>query len=148
MAKRRDSKVWLFSFSDLAFLLLLAFTQASTLGDKVLIGEIDLPVVDKKTKISKIEVKSTISYQIAVNKPANDPEHPYQIIKIVGKKILKGKRIDTITLKIELSKLKHTGIQRPILIPDKYSLSKDTITGISILQQIWNNSDKVLVEQN
>jgi len=44
--RRQQPMVWLFSFSDMAFLLLIAFTQASTIGKKpISIGEMVLPKV-------------------------------------------------------------------------------------------------------
>ncbi|MGM0418445.1 MAG: biopolymer transporter ExbD [Thermodesulfobacteriota bacterium] len=149
MKRKKDSKVWLFSFSDLAFLLLIAFTQASTLEKNVKIGEINLPVVDKKTEISNIEPeKSEVLYQIRVNKPADRPDKPFQIVKIVSDKLVKGDFFSENELRKELNRLKKSGVSRPVLIPDKYSLSKDTVTGISILQQIWRTSERVVVKQS
>lgn len=147
MKRKNNDKVWLFSFSDLAFLLLLAFTQASTLGKNVKIGEIDLPIVDKKTEIARLTPSNDIVYQVKVCKPSDMPDKPFQLVKVDGEKIEEGIFLTKEMLKEQLFALKTMGIQRPVLIPDRFSLSKDTVTGISVLQQLWQNSDKVVVKQ-
>ena len=66
--RQEDSHMWLFSFADLAFLLLIAFTQTSTIGKTpVAVGEMAIPkVVDNPdvaavTQEFKQKVKNVIN---------------------------------------------------------------------------------------
>ena len=70
--KLRDTNIWLFSFADLAFLLLIAFTQASTIGKApVSIGEMNIPKVvdspdiasiDQYTRFSEISAREFLGF--------------------------------------------------------------------------------------
>ena len=50
-------------------------------------------------------------------------------------------------LRENLSTLKYQGKQRPILVPDKLSLSKDMLMAMSIMEKVWSDSNKVTVRR-
>lgn len=146
--KLEDSKVWLFSFADLAFLLLIAFTQASTIGKKpVHIGEITIPKVVNNKSVSKIE-QPTISYQIRVLKPTIPETNPYQLVIIrdtvvdVQPKLLSPQELSNL-----LTTMRLEGKTRPMLLPDIYSLSKDTLMAMSIIEKTYEDGNKVTIHR-
>ncbi len=147
--KLEDSKVWLFSFADLAFLLLIAFTQASTVGKKpVHIGEITIPKVVNNKNVSKI-VQPTISYQIRVLKPTIPETNPFQMVVVRDTDIeVQPKLLSPLDLTNILTTMRLEGKQRPMLLPDIYSLSKDTLMAMSIIEQTYEDGNKVIIQRS
>ncbi len=147
--KLEDSKVWLFSFADLAFLLLIAFTQASTIGKKpVHIGEITIPKVVDNKSVSKI-VQPAISYQIRVLKPTIPETNPYQMVIIRDTAIeVQPKLLSPLDLSNILTTLRLEGKQRPMLLPDLYSLSKDTLMAMSIIEKTYEDGNKITIQRS
>ena len=149
MKKGENSQVWLFSFADLAFLLLIAFTQTSTVGKKpVNIGEMTIPRVVKNDQVSAIE-QSYESYQIRVLKPTIPESNPYQIVYVRGA----SEKIDPSLLSSQdlsnrLTQIRQSGNQRPILVPDIFSLSKDTLMAMSIIESVYEDANRVTIEHS
>jgi hypothetical protein len=148
--KSKNEQIWLFFFADLAFLLMIAFTQTSTIGKKpVSIGEMTIPMVVDSPSISSITPREE-SYQIRVYRPSDTDMPPYQIVTITGDNPAESQlssRMHTKELKENLSRLKLQGKQRPILVPDKLSLSKDMLMAMSIMEKVWSESNKVIVKR-
>lgn len=146
--KLEDSKVWLFSFADLAFLLLIAFTQASTVGKKpVYIGEITIPKVVSNKNVSKL-VQPNESYQIRVLKPTIPETNPYQLVIMRGNtEDVKPKLMSALDLTNLLTTMRLEGRQRPMLLPDIFSLSKDTLMAMSVIEKTYENANKVTIQR-
>ncbi len=88
------------------------------------------------------------SYQIRVNRPSEIRKHPYQLVKNTRKK--KQNVSDPMTsfeLRNKLSDLRQLGKQRPILVPDEFSLSKDLLLGMSIIEKVWSDANKITVRR-
>ncbi len=147
-----ENRIWLFSFADLAFLLLIAFTQASTIGKTpVSIGEMTLPKVVEGPQITPFS-KQARFYQVRIHKPsashAEENSTPFQIIRVNkdGTETA-GFRIPAKQLKEQLIELYNKGGRRPVLVPDEMSLSKDMLLAISLVEKIWKKNRKVIVEK-
>lgn len=149
--RRKDDKIWLFSFSDLAFLLLIAFTQTSTIGKQLVkIGEMNIPKVVKNNEVS-VPMPDQESYQIRVNKPPEEDAlltGPFQVVKVVdGNPQLPGPRLTNVELLTRLEELRSRGVQRPMLLPDEFSLSRDMLMGMSMIEKTWTHGNKVTVQE-
>lgn len=138
-----DSKIWLFSFADLAFLLLIAFTQASTIGKKpVHIGEMTIPKVVDAPSISRLN-QPTVSYQIRVLKPTIPETFAYQLVTVTGENVVEDEALMTAqSLRDRLTTMKLEGKSRPMLVPDHFSLSKDTLMAMALIEKVYDDSEK------
>jgi len=143
-----DSKIWLFSFADLAFLLLIAFTQASTIGkNPVYIGEMTIPKVVDAKSISNLN-QPRVSYQIRVLKPTIPETTPFQLVTVVdGMLHLDEKTLTAQTLSDRLTIMKREGKNRPMLVPDQFSLSKDTLMAMALIEKIYDDHEKRVTVQ-
>lgn len=143
-----DSKIWLFSFADLAFLLLIAFTQASTIGkNPVNIGEMTIPKVVDASSISKLQ-QPRLSYQIRVLKPTIPETAPFQLVTVVDGNIQTDeKTLNAQTLKNRLTLMKQEGKNRPILVPDQFSLSKDTLMAMALIEKVYDDKKQRVTVQ-
>ncbi|MFZ5563116.1 MAG: hypothetical protein ACOZBW_03635 [Thermodesulfobacteriota bacterium] len=146
--RRQQPMVWLFSFSDMAFLLLIAFTQASTIGKKpISIGEMVLPkVVDgPNVELFSKEVKF---YQVRVHKPSEEGLGPFQLVTILAGGVeAPGSRMSAADLQALLMTLQAGGAARPVLVPDEASLSKDMLMAMSLIEKTWEGTRTVTVER-
>ena len=143
-----DSKIWLFSFADLAFLLLIAFTQASTIGKKpVHIGEMTIPKVVDAPSISSLN-QPIVSYQIRVLKPTIPETFAYQMVKVQGDTVEPDMNLmDAQSLSDRLTTMKLEGKSRPMLVPDHFSLSKDTLMAMALIEKVYDDSEKRVTVQ-
>ncbi|MCG8471726.1 MAG: hypothetical protein MI742_07705 [Desulfobacterales bacterium] len=143
-----DSKIWLFSFADLAFLLLIAFTQASTIGKKpVHIGEMTIPKVVDAPSISSLN-QPIVSYQIRVLKPTIPETFAYQMVKVQGDTVEPDMNLmDAQSLSDRLTTMELEGKSRPMLVPDHFSLSKDTLMAMALIEKVYDDSEKRVTVQ-
>jgi len=143
-----DSKIWLFSFADLAFLLLIAFTQASTIGKQpVHIGEMTIPQVVDAPSISSLD-QPRISFQIRVLKPTIPETTPFQMVTVTdGQVEPDDQTLDAQGLRTRLTQMKQEGKSRPMLVPDRFSLSKDTLMAMAMIEKVYDDHEKRVTVQ-
>ncbi|GAB6094726.1 hypothetical protein JCM14469_09780 [Desulfatiferula olefinivorans] len=143
-----DSKIWLFSFADLAFLLLIAFTQASTMGKKpVHIGEITVPKVVENRNVASLD-QPFESIQIRVLKPTIPETNPYQFVIMRGtEESVEPEPVSVQQLIDRLTLMRQEGKQRPILVPDIFSLSKDTLMAMSVIEKVYEDGNKITIQR-
>ena len=143
-----DSKIWLFSFADLAFLLLIAFTQASTVGRQpVHIGEMTIPEVVDAPSISSLN-QPHLSFQIRVLKPTIPETTPFQMVTVTdGHVTLDEITLDAQGLRNRLTQIKQTGKSRPMLVPDRFSLSKDTLMAMAMIEKVYDDDKQRVTVQ-
>jgi len=143
-----DSKIWLFSFADLAFLLLIAFTQASTIGKQpVHIGEMTIPQVVDAPSISSLD-QPRISFQIRVLKPTIPETTPFQMVTVTDGQVEPDEQtLDSQGLRNRLTQMKQEGKSRPMLVPDRFSLSKDTLMAMAMIEKVYDDHEKRVTVQ-
>lgn len=144
-----DSKIWLFSFADLAFLLLIAFTQSSTVGShSVHIGEMTIPEVVDVQSISSLD-QPRLSFQIRVLKPTIPETTPFQMVTVTDGHVTPDETtLDAQELRNRLTLMKQEGKNRPMLVPHRFSLSKDTLMAMAIIEKVYDDDAKrVLVQR-
>ena len=139
MSAQAAPPAWLFSFVDLAFLLLIAMTQvAADAGRTPDLGEIIVPRIDAGT-IEDLPRAASQAWQLRIHPPAavpaEEPAHPFELVR--GPSGDQPKRIDTILLGERLAQLAATGAAKPLLAPHEDSRSRDLLDAVALLEDHW-----------
>ncbi|HEU4430599.1 MAG TPA: hypothetical protein VFT98_17690 [Myxococcota bacterium] len=125
--------MWLFSFVDLAFLLLIALTQMSS-GQElaVKLGEIVVPKITTETE--GMPSSAPIAWQLRVH-PREDGESPFELMHPSDPE--SSTRITESVLRAKLAEIALRGDSRPVLAPDADSRSQDLLTAVSLVEESW-----------
>jgi hypothetical protein len=126
--------VWLFSFVDLAFLLLIALTQMQS-GKQMAVelGEIVVPKIT--TESEGMPSSAPIAWQLRVHPKHDAQTSPFELIdpNNPGSSV----RIAERELRARLAELARRGGGRPVLAPDADSRSQDLLTAVSLVEESW-----------
>lgn len=147
--KMKNGQTWLFSFTDLAFLLLISLSLIPSAPDNITIklAEMDVPVVPEHDQMAPI-AKVREAWELQVFALSEKHPTPYRLIKAgVGKS---GRQSDEQILTKEsllpaLVSLKERNI-RPMLLPEKNSLSQDFLYAAGTIAKVWSNGTQTVVE--
>jgi hypothetical protein len=127
--------VWLFSFVDLAFLLLIALTQVQS-GQQLAVelGEIVVPKISTETE--GMPSSAPLAWQLRVH-PKDDAQgqSPFELID--PSRPGAGERVPEPVLRAKLAELAQRGSGRPVLAPDADSRSQDLLTAVSLVEEAW-----------
>jgi hypothetical protein len=126
--------VWLFSFVDLAFLLLIALTQLQS-GKQIAVelGEIVVPKISTETE--GMPSSAPIAWQLRVHPKDDAQVSPFELID--PRRPGAGERISAPALRAKLAELARSGGERPVLAPDAESRSQDLLTAVSLVEEAW-----------
>ena len=126
--------VWLFSFIDLAFLLLIVLTQAQS-GSKVAVelGEIVVPKIS--TEAEGMPAAARVAWQLRVHPKDEAQSSPFELID--PSQPASAERVGEAVLRAKLAELAVRGGQRPVLAPDADSRSQDLLTAVSLIEEAW-----------
>jgi hypothetical protein len=126
--------VWLFSFVDLAFLLLIALTQMQS-GKQMAVelGEIVVPKISTETE--GMPSSAPVAWQLRVHPKDDAQPSPFELID--PRRPGAGERLPEAALRARLAELAHSGGQRPVLAPDAESRSQDLLTAVSLVEEAW-----------
>jgi hypothetical protein len=137
--------VWLFSFVDLAFLLLIAMTQLDEGRElAVELGEIVVPRIHASAE--GMPSAAAARWQLRVH-PAEEPAtSPFELVlPSPNDDEVPGARLDSAALRQQLASLKSTGVPRPILAPHADSRSQDLLDAVGILEEVWPDRRRATV---
>ncbi len=150
-----SAPVWLFSFVDLAFLLLIAFTQIGPENEAndLIIGQIDVPQINSPAAALPADLART-SWKLRVHPLVRNEDDtiraPYELIEPGpgGTADLDGQKADQIdavelTARLQLLRKRHLG--KPILAPHRDSRSEDLLIAVGLLEEVWLGDRKVTV---
>ncbi len=158
MEAQRDggAPAWLFSFVDLAFLMLIAMTQlASEVGAEAPdLGEIVVPRIGEEGAPGELTAGASKVWQLriypaahATGDDAGAVEHagPYALLlggeasgDVVERKSLPQ-------LREEIAVLFRNGAKKPLLAPHEDSRSQDLLDAVAALEQHWPSRRRALV---
>jgi hypothetical protein len=126
--------VWLFSFVDLAFLLLIAMTQFQS-GQELAVelGEIVVPKITTAT--DGMPSSASIAWQLRVHPKDDAQVSPFELMHPSDP--ASTARISESTLRAKLAELAQRGGARPVLAPDADSRSQDLLTAVSLIEEAW-----------
>ncbi|HEY6872896.1 MAG TPA: hypothetical protein VI298_09250 [Geobacteraceae bacterium] len=145
--KRIARHTWLFSFTDVAFLLLLVWTQLARLNTaNTPVAEMQLPAptVTKNPELSPLKTAKD-HRQLLVEKHS---DRPYRLARIVGGN--EASRSDPMNLaelnaalRVVLAEGK--GGARPVVVPLPESYSSDLLQGAALVGKLWNEQGSAVV---
>lgn len=141
MALHSSAPAWLFSFVDLAFLLLMALTvfAPKDMGRGAL-GELVVPRLEEG-KIEPTRVSGS-SYQLRIH-PKADGTSPFELVGPDGH----GARLDATALRARLQALKAFDEGKPLVAPHADSRSEDLLRALGIVDEIWAKERGALVDR-
>lgn len=140
---------WLFSFVDLAFLMLIAMTQlAPDPGAKIPnLGEMLVPKIGEASS-TEMGSEAAEVWQLRVHPPAELEESPYELIRVVdGIAEDDVPRIVPEELRLQLAQLKEGAGQKPMLAPHEDSRSQDMLEAAAMLEELWPGRRRAAVSR-
>lgn len=140
---------WLFSFVDLAFLMLIAMTQlAPDPGAKIPnLGEMIVPKVGAKAS-TEMGASAAEVWQLRVHPPEEDAASPFELVRIVaGAPADEGGRIVADDLRGKLAALKDEAGAKPMLAPHEDSRSQDMLQAAAMLEEHWPGRRRAAVSR-
>lgn len=137
--------VWLFSFVDLAFLLLIAMTQLDEGRELAIeLGEIVVPRIHASAE--DMPAAAAVRWQLRVHPAEAGAVGPYALVlpRADGSEPA-AERIDAAALRARLVALHVESAARPLLAPHADSRSQDLLDAVSILEEAWPDRRRALV---
>jgi hypothetical protein len=134
--KPRTKNAWLFAFTDLSFLLLicLSLIPSAPADISLHLAEMKLPTVPDNPNLQPpANPAERWELQIFPVTPAHSV--PYRLVR-AGEQT--GLALDETSLMPALEKLRRRGI-RPILLPEKTSLTQDFLFAAGAMARVWSN---------
>jgi hypothetical protein len=140
-----SAPAWLFSFVDLAFLLLLAMTQ---LGERELppeLGEIAVPQLHAEAS-EALPPGAAARWQVRVH-PPEDGLSPFELIKAdaAGDPSAEPVRLSQADLRARLEAIEDSRAPKPILAPHRDSRSEDLLEAVGLLEEFWPDRREVTI---
>jgi hypothetical protein len=142
-APTHHAPVWLFSFVDLAFLLLIAMTQLDEGHELALeLGEIVVPRIHAAADAMPSAAAARWQLRIHPDEDAGEgaQQSPFELILPDAEGVQaqgEGERLDAQVLRTRLSALRASGAPRPLLAPHADSRSQDLLDAVGILEEAW-----------
>ncbi len=140
---------WLFSFVDLAFLMLIAMTQLAPDPGAIIpnLGEMIVPKVGAAAS-TEIGGSAAEVWQLRVHPPREEMSSPYALIRVVDgiaqddlSRIIHGE------LRVQLAELKEASGQKPMLAPHEDSRSQDMLEAAAMLEEFWPGRRRATVSR-
>jgi hypothetical protein len=144
---RRKGPSWLFSFVDLAFLLLIAMTQLGgpLAPDSLELGEIQIPLIDTSAAL-RLPADARERWQVRVHPPIDSPSHPFELARESepGRKSSTA-RLDGPGLKSRLADLRAARAGKPLIAPHENSHSRDLLGAVGYLEEFWPSNPRATI---
>ena len=134
---------WLFSFVDLAFLLLIAMTQIADPNAPDL-GEIVVPRLDEKATTS-LPASSGEAWQLRVHPTPQEGEPAFELVSSLATPEPDAPRMDLDALRARLALHNEDGRSKPLLAPHADSRSQHLLDAVSAIEEQWPNRRRALV---
>lgn len=147
-----NAPAWLFSFLDLAFLILIALVHIDTGPSSEVASELSsirLPEIDQ-TKLANPSESGGRLFQVRVHpRSEHDVTHAFSLIAGRGRTtdpIAEGtRRMNERELQQELSLWTEELDHQPILAPHRDSRSEDFLTALAIVQSLWPEASSAAI---
>lgn len=146
----KTAPIWLFSFVDLAFLLLIAFTQiglpAST--NSIEIVELEVPRIHGRgTAPAPDSVGPAWQLRIHPASGSKAATAPFQLIEpgTTGTSPTESTYVAASELEARLRVLRDRESRKPVIAPHRDSRSEDLLMAVSLLEDVWQSTRTVAV---
>lgn len=150
-AQDGGAPAWLFSFVDLAFLMLIAMTQlASDVGAEAPdLGEIVVPRIGEQGAPGELGAGAAKVWQLRIYPPApveeaETAEGPFALIE-GGDAQQEIVRADLDGLREQVAVLFQDNATKPLLAPHEDSRSQDLLDAVALLEEHWPSRRRALV---
>ena len=144
-----SAPAWLFSFVDLAFLMLIAMTQLAP-DPSAKMPDFGEMIVPRVTAAAATELGSVAaeSWQLRVHPPEESAVSPYQLVRFVeGVAMDDGTRIEHEALRVQLLSLRDDRGLKPVLAPHEDSRSQDMLEAAALLEEMWPGRRRAAVRR-
>lgn len=162
LRREKSAPIWLFSFVDLAFLLLIAFTQISPTDPSPLPGvaQLEIPQIESPAdpiagnptaRLWQLRVHSaeaTKPRDLEANSVPPASRSPFQLISpefAANPEGAGARRIDSVGLAEALSDLLAESESKPILTPHPDARAEDLLVAVGLLSEVWHGGRAVAV---
>ncbi len=137
MGKRGgNAPAWLFSFVDLAFLMLIAMTQVASRASGPDLGEVLVPRLQTEATVD-LPTDAPARWQLRVH-PPEDGQAPFELVRAADASAPStGERLLAGSLRSELTGLADAREEKPLLAPHRDSRSEDLLVAASLLEEQW-----------
>jgi hypothetical protein len=138
---------WLFSFVDLAFLMLIAMTQlaADPSDDRPDLGELVVPRIASEST-SELPTGASRAWQLRVHPPGDDLGVPFELVPIGVAEAHGPEAIaDVAALRERLAALSEGDAARPVLAPHEDARSQDLLDAAAAIEDLWPGRRRVTV---
>ena len=134
---------WLFSFVDLAFLLLIAMTQLAedNVPTPVELGAIEVPRIDEEASES-LPAFAGERWQVRIHAPERGAA-PFELVRVGRAE--PGPRVELDALEQQLAEIEGGGARKPLLAPHEDSRSQDLLDAVAALEEQWPGSRRATV---
>lgn len=138
---------WLFSFTDIAFLLLLVWTQLARMNtSNTPVAEMQLPapIVAKNSELTTLKVEKEYR-QVLVEKHS---DKPYRLTSIVmGNETSRSAPMsyDELSTALLVVFIERKNQPRPVVVPLPESFSSDLLQGAALVSKLWNEKASAVV---
>jgi len=142
--KNNRNITWLFAFTDLAFLLLISLSLIPSAPGNIFIhfSEMNIPEVPSNQNMLPVEASRT-AWELQIYPQSKDHPTPFKLLKVgmdQDNTSLYSKYVNPSNLLAELEALKKLNI-RPLLMPEKTSLSQDFLFAAGAMTRVWASGD-------
>ncbi len=140
--KRREKNTWLFSFTDLSFLLLITLSMIpDNAGDYSLrLAKMSLPAVPESAALHPLD-EPPEPWELRILPVSAESPAPFRLVR-------SGEQDPLVcnenSLLAALEDLRTRGIQ-PVLLPDKASLSHDFLFAAGALARVWSLPENQII---
>ena len=135
---------WLFSFVDLAFLLLIAMTQLAEDApvEAPELGELVVPRIEQDATAG-LPSESHERWQLRIHPPSED--EPFELVRVVDGEPSESERAELAELRERLLGLKGESGKKPLLAPHEDSRSQDLLDAVALLEELWPGTRRATV---
>jgi hypothetical protein len=138
---------WLFSFVDLAFLMLIAMTQLAPdpTDERPDLGELVVPRIAAEST-NDMPSDAAKAWQVRVHPPGDDAHAPFELLRLGDPAGPEPALIgDAATLRERLAVIRESDSQRPVLAPHEDSRSQDMLDAAAAIEDLWPGRRRVAV---
>ena len=131
-----NAPAWLFSFVDLAFLMLIAMTQVASRASGPDLGEVLVPRLQTEAT-EELPSNARARWQLRVHPPEPDTL-PFELVLAADATGASNTpRIAATDLRERLHALRESGSEKPLLAPHRDSRSEDLLEAAGQLEESW-----------
>lgn len=141
---------WLFSFVDLAFLMLIALTQLAgdVAADAPDLGEIVLPQIGGQAAPGELSADASRAWQLRIYPPSAAGDTSVGVFSLIlgqpdsNQDAVRG---DLDVIRDRVAEIFRSGASKPLLAPHEDSRSRDLLEAVALLEKHWPTRRRALV---